>query len=208
MIFKSKKQSQSWEDRFGFSYFQNCTSYLQNFYSSYARKNLDDIQMLGDLPLAQERLDVYLEQIFKRTRSISQVQQQASMLFNPSGAAFLSWNEIGQICLDIFQILGIPIQIELLHANQGFELKQSYLSGYLLGLAVSLIDYPIPELTILIQEDGIQCRGEFQINSSDLIISPLQAPFKELQALLNLELTTSVEDTISIIDIKLKNQAK
>lgn len=138
-FFKNKNsskdvQSQSWESHFGFSFFQNVAEALKTYSNTKYRQLLDEIRLLQDLPLAQDRLDEYLDRLFERTHELSRVQLQCMQLFEVQGAAQHSWNEVIQMIGDLCPVLGVPFELEFTPQNQGIETKRMYVSALALAL--------------------------------------------------------------------------
>ena len=157
MLFSKKsKLSQSWDERFGFFYFQFCSSSVENYVTSLSRQSLDDVDLLRGLPLAQERIDQYLDRFFDRSLKLSSVIRQCLNGFQEDAPCHISWNELAFKSKDLFHVLALDIQSKTHRGTQGFQAKPSKVSLALLGLICVLLRLNFQKIGIHAYEDRIE----------------------------------------------------
>lgn len=191
-FFKNKNsskdvQSQSWESHFGFSFFQNVSLDLKTYSNTKYRQLLDEIRLLQDLPLAQERLDEYLDRLFERTHELSRVQLQSMQLFEVQGSAQHSWNEVIQMIGDLCPVLGVPFDLEFTPQNQGIETKRMYVSALSLGLVHLCLDVAYSQVTIKANPRGFCLRLHGLVEEIPLDEGANSEAFQSLLSLLSLD---------------------
>ena len=205
MFFKKNELRQSWENNYGFFYFQSCQLSLMNYFHSQYTQVLEKLEMLRDLPLAQERLELYSDQLFNTTQAMSRVHQQSAQFFDEGNSYPINWNEFAQVFQDIsFIWAASEVEVALANSSSSIESTRAYLSAIALGFSKIIMTCEYSCVKIIVNQ-GLQIEiGGLSTNPFEKIKDTLfEQSWKSLLLTNNLDLFVTIQDQTTRCNFKI-----